>query len=64
MKAEECLAELRRIDGVDKTTIFVMSGVRPPISEEEHAVLNIAGVVIKPDSIDELTAILSRLIGR
>lgn len=62
MNGQQCLKEIKKIDRLRNTPVFMYSTGADPVVMEENIKLGAVEFIVKPANIDELTSILSRII--
>ncbi len=62
MNGQQCLKELKKIDRLRNTPVFMYSTSAEPSVIQEHLQLGATEFIIKPSNINDLTAILGRIL--
>lgn len=62
MGGEECLEEIRKIEKLKKVPVYMYSTSAEQFNESEKRKLGVTDYIVKPSSINDLTAVLSSII--
>jgi iron complex outermembrane receptor protein len=64
MNGQQCLKELKKIDRLKETPVFMYSTSADPAEIEENLKLGATDFILKPSDIKDLTAILGKIVAR